>query len=88
MSLVTLQVTKHTSLEGDLPLLRCSRKSEHAPTNLLMGTTKWPSFKILHTALLEIFKFEVYEVIYVVAILKFSEILEYSNFDNEETSSG
>ena len=51
-----------------------------------MGTTKWPSFKILHTALLEIFKFEVYEVIYVVAILKFLEILENSNFDTEDIS--
>ena len=51
-----------------------------------MGTTKWPSFKILHTALLEIFKFEVYEVIYVVAILKFLVILENTNFDTEDIS--
>ena len=49
-----------------------------------MSTTNWPSFKILHIALFEIFKFEVYEVIYVLAILKFHEILGYSNFDNED----
>ena len=77
----------HTSLEGLLPFLRCDKKSGLATLKFPQSTNIWPSFKILYMALWEIIRFEVYEVFYVLAILKIWYFLEILDFDHEDSTS-
>ena len=51
------------------------------------STNIWPIFKILHWALWEIIRFEVYVVIYVLAILQILYFLVILDFDHEESTS-